>query len=121
MHTMHMPHLPDALNTFQLISMKFVPKGPIYNISALVQMMAWRRPGDKPLSEPMIFSLTTHICATRLKWVNFGRMCNDLGYLVMAMCIFNFPELVTLLYTHSFFPLFRCPNIAMEVGSIRIR
>ena len=32
--------------------MKFVPKGPINNIPALVQIMAWRRPGDKPLSEP---------------------------------------------------------------------
>ena len=35
-------------------SMKFVPKGPINNIPALVQIMAWCRPGDKPLSEPMI-------------------------------------------------------------------
>ena len=26
---------------------------PINNIPALVQIMAWRRPGDKPLSEPM--------------------------------------------------------------------
>ena len=32
------------------ISLKFVPKGPINNIPALVQRMAWRRPGDKPLS-----------------------------------------------------------------------
>ena len=30
--------------------LKFVPKGPINNITALVQIMAWRRPGDKPLS-----------------------------------------------------------------------
>ena len=29
------------------ISLKFVPKGPINNIPALVQIMAWRRPGDK--------------------------------------------------------------------------
>ena len=36
------------------ISLKFVPKGPINNIPALVQIMAWRRPGDKPLSEPMM-------------------------------------------------------------------
>ena len=35
------------------ISLKFVFKGPIDNIPALVQIMAWRRPGDKPLSEPM--------------------------------------------------------------------
>ena len=28
------------------ISLKFVPKGRINNIPALVQVMAWRRPGD---------------------------------------------------------------------------
>ena len=36
------------------ISLKFVPEGPINNISALVQIMAWRRAGDKQLSEPMM-------------------------------------------------------------------
>ena len=51
------------------ISLKFVPSGPIDNIPALVQIMAWRRPGDKPLSEPMIASLPTHICVTRPQWV----------------------------------------------------
>ena len=34
------------------ISLKFVPNGPIDNITALAQIMAWRRPGDKPLYEP---------------------------------------------------------------------
>ena len=52
------------------ISLKFIPKGPINNIPALVQIMAWRRPGDKPLSEPMMVSLLTHICVTRPQWVN---------------------------------------------------
>ena len=52
------------------ISLKFVPKGPINNIPALVQIMAWRRPGDKPLSEPMMVNLLTHICVTRPQWVN---------------------------------------------------
>ena len=33
---------------------KFVPKGPINNITALVQIMAWRQTGNKPLSEPMV-------------------------------------------------------------------
>ena len=51
---------------------KFVPKGPINNIPASVQIMAWRRPGDKPLSEPMMVGLTTHICVTRPQWVNWG-------------------------------------------------
>ena len=32
--------------------------------------MAWRRPGDKPLSEPMMVRLPTHICVTRPQWVN---------------------------------------------------
>ena len=52
------------------ISLKFVPKGPINNIPALVQIMAWRRPGNKPLSEPMMVSFPTHICVTRPPWVN---------------------------------------------------
>ena len=53
------------------ISLKFVPKGSINNIPALVQIMAWRRPGDKPLSEPMMYSLPTHICVTRPQWVKW--------------------------------------------------
>ena len=51
------------------ISLKFVPKDPINNIPALVQILAWRRSGDKPLSEPMMVSLLTHICVTRPQWV----------------------------------------------------
>ena len=47
------------------ISLKFGPKDPINNIPALVQIMAWRRPGDKPLSEPIMVRLLTHICVTR--------------------------------------------------------
>ena len=41
------------------ISLKLAPKGSIKNIPALVQIMAWRRPGDKPLSEQMMVSLLT--------------------------------------------------------------
>ena len=52
------------------ISLKFVPRGPISNTPALVQIMAWRRPGDKPLSEPVMVSLLMHICVTRPQWVN---------------------------------------------------
>ena len=32
--------------------------------------MAWHQPGDKPLPEPMMVSLLTHICVTRPQWVN---------------------------------------------------
>ena len=52
------------------ISMKFVPMSPINNNSSLVQIMAWRRSGDKPVSKPMMVSLLTHICVTRPQWVN---------------------------------------------------
>ena len=50
------------------ILLKFVPKGPINNIPSLVQIMAWRHPGDKPLSEAMMVNLPTHICITRPQW-----------------------------------------------------
>ena len=56
------------------ISLKSVPKGPINNIPALVQIMAWRRPGDKPVSEPMMVSLLTHICVTRPRWVKVNNV-----------------------------------------------
>ena len=52
------------------ISLKLVPKGPINNIPALVKIMAWRRPGNKPLSEPMMVNLPTHICISQPQWVN---------------------------------------------------
>ena len=72
-------HFPeDILNSIFLnenvwisikISLKFVPKGPIDNIASLVQIMAWRRPGDKPLSESMMVGSPTHIFVTRPQWV----------------------------------------------------
>ena len=39
------------------ISLKCAPKVSINNIPGLVQIMAWRRPGNKPLSEPMMLNL----------------------------------------------------------------
>ena len=51
-------------------SLKFVPKCSIDNIPGLVQIMAWYQPSNKPLSEPMMVRLLTHICVTRPQWVN---------------------------------------------------
>ena len=72
-------HFPDDLfkciflneNVWILIkiSLKFVPKCPIDNISALVQIMDCRLVSAKPLSKPMIVRLPTHICITRPQWV----------------------------------------------------
>ena len=50
--------------------------------------MAWRRPGDKPLSEPVMVSLMTHICVTRPQWVNnvpisFDRCRHSLGMMIL--------------------------------------
>ena len=53
------------------ISLKFVCKGPIDNNPALVQKMAWRRPGDKPFSELMMVRLPTHISVTRPQWIKW--------------------------------------------------
>ena len=49
--------------------LKFVPKGPIINIPALIQIMAWQRTGDKPLSEPMLVSLLTQLRVTQPQWL----------------------------------------------------
>ena len=37
-------------------------------------MMAWRRPGNTPLSEPMMVCLLRHICVTQPHWVNTLRV-----------------------------------------------
>ena len=66
-------------------SLKFVPKGPINNIQALVQIVAWRRPGDKPLSEPVMVSLLTQIYVTRHQWVK-----NAIESVVFKFCISSF-------------------------------
>ena len=57
--------LSENIRILSKISMKFVPTGPVNDIPALVQIVAWRRSGDKPLSEPMMVSLLTHICVAR--------------------------------------------------------
>ena len=67
------------------ISLKFVPKGPINNIPSLVQIMAWRRPGDEPLSEPMMVRLPTDICVTWPQWVNE----NNLGFTFVVLFVFE--------------------------------
>ena len=40
------------------MSLKFVPRSPIDNNAALVQVMAWHRTGNKPLPEPMMKQFT---------------------------------------------------------------
>ena len=73
------------------ISLKFAPKGPINNIPALVQIMAWRRPGDKPLSESMMVCVLTHMCVTRPQWVK-GPIDQDRFALVIAVECTEWPS-----------------------------
>ena len=70
------------------ISLNFVPNVPINNIPALVQIMAWRRLGDKPLSEPMVVSLLMHICVTRPQCVKGSFVIEDvyLAFLFLSEC-----------------------------------
>ena len=93
------------------ISLKFIPKGPINNNPALVQIMVWRRPGAKPLSEPMMGSLLTHICVTRPQWVNsvwLGwngcHFSDDIFKLIFSHdnCCIMMQSLLTLVTSHYF-------------------
>ena len=61
------------------VSLKFVPNGTVNNIPGLGQIMAWPRPGNKPLSEPMMVSLLTHICVTCPQLVNVVAVIYLLG------------------------------------------
>ena len=54
------------------MSLKFVPKGQINKIPALVQIMAWLRPGDKPLTEPIRVNFLTYIRVTRPQCVKYS-------------------------------------------------
>ena len=74
------------------ISLKLVPKGSINNIPSLVQIMAWRWPGNKPLSEPMMVSLLMHICVTWPQWLTrlslkvlYFIMANDISWYIAAL------------------------------------
>ena len=62
--------LSNALSWMKMyeFQLKF-PGGPINTFPALIQIMAWGRQGDKPLSETMMVSLWTHIYVTRPQWV----------------------------------------------------
>ena len=76
------------------ISLKFVPRGLINNIRTLVQVMAWRRPGDKPLSQPMMVRLPTHIYVTRPQWVK-GLMLKIYNFIASTLklnCLLHRPS-----------------------------
>ena len=90
------------------ISLTFVLKAPINNISALVQIMAWRRPGNKPLSKPMMVSLVRHICVTRPQWVKTSNVyIYDLSYHTLDDCLWLFSPLMCYVLKTGW----SCPNL----------
>ena len=58
------------------ISLTFVPNGPVDNIPALVQLMAWCRPGDKPLSETMMLFYWRKYASLGLNEFTHGSLVN---------------------------------------------
>ena len=80
--------LNENIRISTMFSLKFVPVGPINNILALDQIMAWRRPGDKTLSELMVVRLPEHICVTRPRWVNVFKLVLLLSYL-QTILVYN--------------------------------
>ena len=69
-------HLPKYWSSW-LNARDFVPRGPIDHIPSLIQIMAWRQPGDNPLPEPMMVSLLTHILSQH----ELNRKCQDYVYI----------------------------------------
>ena len=68
-HTFKRIILNETVRILIKISLKLVPKGSFNYIPELVQVTAWCRLGDKPLSGPMMVRLPTNICVTRSQWV----------------------------------------------------
>ena len=50
--------LYENVKIFISISLKFVPNDLIDNMSAMIQVMAWRHTGDKPLPEAILTQVT---------------------------------------------------------------
>ena len=66
------------------ISLKCVPEGQINNIPPLVEVMAWRRPGNKPLSEPTMIVLPSDA----IWWYRSGSTLAQ----VMSCCLIMAPS-----------------------------
>ena len=78
---------------------------------SFVQIMAWRRPGDKPLSGQIMVRMLTHICVTRPQWVNNQTTECDVSSLWQVGFIILFTVRIT-----CYFTIFTI-KIHPEVGS----
>ena len=81
--------------------------------------MAWNRPDEKPLSEPMMVSLLTHICATRPQWVN--SLCHsDSIWLCISLSV-NFVQVMAWCLTPPSHYLNQCQLPSMSSCGIHLR
>ena len=73
-----------------MISLKFVPKGPIDSNAGLADNMAWRRIGDKPFSEPVLTRFTDaymhHLGLTKLQIPEIVLISNNSLKSDMSFC-----------------------------------
>ena len=91
------------------ISLMFVPNVPINNIPTLVQIIAWRQPGDKQLSELMMIRLpymchwaSMRLCQTKLE--KFGHFCT---FVAEIYCHAHFTAISGFLAYNTTFNLLR--------------
>ena len=96
--------LNDSVWISIAISLKFVPKVPINNIPAIVQIVAWRWPGNRLLSEPIMVTLPTHICVTRPQWVKSTLY----SFESITYECFNKDYVIYWTYTHVCYCLYQC-------------
>ena len=105
--------LNENLWTLLKNSLKIVPKVGINNIPALTQIMAWRRRGHKPLSEPMMVSLPRRICVTWPQWVKWipQNPIDDESTLVLVMswCHQTTSYYLNQCWSSSMLPYIWCP------------
>ena len=86
------------------ISLKFAPRSPIANKQALVRVKAWRRAGDKPLSEPMQICGTSVCVCLGVGWggwvgVGWGGVGGGWGWgRLISSTIWNSPGASRCLY-----------------------
>ena len=65
------------------MSLKFVPKGPVDNKSALVHVMAWCQSVDKPPAEPMLTQFPDAYIDTRGRLFNLCSLGNVARILIV--------------------------------------
>ena len=78
--------MKNILFLFEFHWRLFLRVGLSDNKPALVQVMAWRRRGDKPLPERCWPSSLTHICGTMRRWIN--HLITQLITVSLSICCF---------------------------------